>query len=93
MEKKYKVLVSYTVDSLVGVTSSYLILDVSNNYDFVSYADLLVKPFYIHGTNSTLLSNLPYFSLNKGKNIKITRINSSDVPVSEKYKIMIEDIK
>lgn len=83
----------YTVDSLVGVTSSYLILDVSNNYDFVSYADLLVKPFYIHGTNSTLLSNLPYFSLNKGKNIKITRINSSDVPVSEKYKIMIEDIK
>lgn len=83
----------YTVDSLVGVTSSYLILDVSNNHDFVSYADLLVKPFYIHGTNSTLLSNLPYFSLNKGKNIKITRINSSDVPVSEKYKIIIEDIK
>ena len=83
----------YVVDSLIGLTSSYIVLDVSNNPDFVSYTDLLEKPFYIHGTNSTFLSNLPYFSLNKGKNIKITRINSSDVPVSEKYQIIIKDIK
>lgn len=82
----------YIVDSLVGTTSSYIILDISNNSNFVSYATSQA-PFYIHGTNSTLLSNLPYFSLNKGKRIKITRIDNSDVVVSEKYQIDIEDIK
>jgi len=86
----------YVVDSLVGLTSSYIKLDVSNNVDFVSYVNSMSTslPFYIHGTESnTNLSNMPYFTLNKGVKIRITRVNSSDVIVNEKYKIEINYIK
>ena len=83
----------YIVDSVAGLTSSYIKLDVSNNADLVAYATSASLPLYIHGTSSTLLSNSPYFSLNKGKKIKITRVNSGDVAISEKYQIEINDVK
>ncbi len=83
----------YRVDSMGGVTSSYIYLDVSTNPDLVAYGASSSLPLYIHGTSSTLLSNNPYFSLNKGKKIKVTRISSSDVGLAEKYHIDIEDIK
>ena len=83
----------YKVDSLVGSTSSYIRLNIDSNPDFVAYGSSASLPLYIHGTNSTLLSNLPYFTLNKGKKIKITRINPSDVSISEKYQIEMTDIK
>ena len=83
----------YKVDSLVGSTSSYIRLNIDSNPDFVAYGSSASLPLYIHGTNSTMLSNLPYFSLNKGKKIKITRINASDVSISEKYQIEMTDIK
>lgn len=83
----------YKVDSVVGITSSYIRLNVDSNPDLVAYGSSASLPLYIHGTSSTLLSNTPYFSLNKGKKVKITRINSSDVSISEKYQIDIQDIK
>lgn len=83
----------YKIDSIVGSTSSYIRLDVSSNPDFVAYGASASLPFYIHGTSSTLLSNHPYFSLNKGKKIKVTRINGSNVSISEKYQIEVQDIK
>ena len=83
----------YKIDSVVGSTSSYIRLDVSSNPDFVAYGASASLPFYIHGTSSTLLSNHPYFSLNKGKKIKVTRINGSNVSISEKYQIEVQDIK
>ncbi len=83
----------YRIDSLGGVTSSYVYLDVSNNPDLVSYGASSSLPLYIHGVSSTLLSNNPYFSLNKGKRIKVTRISSSNVGLSQKYHIDEEDIK
>ncbi len=83
----------YRIDSLGGVTSSYVYFDVSNNPDLVAYGASSSLPLYIHGTSSTLLSNNPYFSLNKGKRIKVTRISSSDVGLSQKYHIDVEDIK
>jgi hypothetical protein len=49
------------------------------------------QTFIIHGTSSTMLSNLPYFSLNKGKKIRITRVSGSDI-ITERYKIQISDI-
>jgi hypothetical protein len=71
-----------------------------SNSDLVSYStSVSTLPFYIHdpcGTNGitqSLLSNIPYFSLNKGKKIKVTRINSDDVDISKKYQIDIQDIK
>jgi len=83
----------YKVDSLVGSTSSYIRLNLESNPDFIAYGSSASLPLYIHGTNSRMLSNKPYFSLNKGKKIKITRINSGDVSISEKYQIEVQDIK
>lgn len=83
----------YKVDSVVGITSSYIRLNVDSNPDLVAYGSSASLPLYIHGTSSTLLSNTPYFSLNKGKKIRITRINSSDVSIADKYQIDIQDIK
>ena len=58
----------YSVSSLISTTSSYVIFDVSNNQDLVAFGASFSLPLTIHGTSSTtLLSNKPYFSLNKGK--------------------------
>ena len=83
----------YKVDSLGGLTSSYIYLNVDSNPDLVAYGSSASQPFYLHGTSSTLLSNTPYFSLNKGKKISITRISTSNTSLTEKYHIDIEDIK
>jgi len=81
----------YSVNSISG-TSSYIYLNADSNPDLVGYFSSLTLPFYIHGTSSTLLSNNPYFSLNKGKKIKLTRVKTSG-SLSEKYQIDIQDIK
>jgi hypothetical protein len=83
----------YVVDSLGGLTSSYINLNADSNPDLVAYGASASLPLYLHGTSSTLLSNTPYFSLNKGKKIKITRVSSLDVTLAEKYYISVEDIR
>jgi hypothetical protein len=83
----------YVVDSLGGLTSSYINLNADSNPDLVAYGASASLPLYLHGTSSTLLSNTPYFSLNKGKKIKITRVSSLDVTLSEKYHISVEDVR
>jgi hypothetical protein len=68
--------------------------DIASNPDLVAYGASASLPLYLHGTSSTLLSNTPYFSLNKGKKIKITRISSlSDSSLADKYYIDVEDIR
>ena len=79
----------YVVDSLIGVTSSYVRFDVFSNSDLVAYAG--TNPVTIHTATSSQLSNLPYFSLNKGKKIKLTRVSNSNI-LSERYNIQIDDI-
>lgn len=87
----------YRVDSLVGSTSSYVIFDVSSNNDVVDYIDTLsTLPYTINQTFSSasgdfLLSNYPYFSLNKGKKIRLTRVSNSTV-LTDRYNIQIDDI-
>lgn len=83
----------YTVDSLGGTGSSYIMMDVNSNSDFIAYGTSASLPLVIHGTSSTLLSNLPYFSLNKGKKIRVTRIEQSAAPLNQRYHIDIEDVK
>ena len=80
----------YVVDSLVSATSSYAIFDISSNVDLVAYGASASLPLQIHGTSSSILSNLPYFSLNKGKKIKITRVSNSDT-LSDRYHIQVDD--
>ena len=80
------------VVSNVG-TMSNIQLDISSNKDFVQYGSGQL-PLTIHSTSSSLLSNKPYIDLNKGKIIRLTRINELDqIPISEKYLIDIRDIQ
>lgn len=83
----------YLVSEVVGSTSSYIYLDISNNPALVSFGETLASPYYIHGTNSSYLSNNPYLSINKGKKFRITRVSSLNVSIIDKYQIDIEDIK
>ena len=77
----------YTISSLPAV-DSYIILDVSTNTSLVNYGSTASLPLTLNSS----LSNLPYFSLNKGKKIKITRVSNSTV-LKERYTINVEDIK
>jgi hypothetical protein len=45
----------------------------------------------INSASASILSNLPYFSLNKGKSIKITRVSDSNI-LKERYHIEVNDI-
>ncbi len=81
----------YTVDTVVGVTSSYVVFDISSNQDLVSYGASASLPLTIHSATSSSLSNLPYFTLNKGKKIKITKMNESPT-LSVRYNVQVEDI-
>jgi hypothetical protein len=81
----------YTVQGLVGPTSSYVLFDISSNNNFVAFAASQSLPFDIHTQASSILSNLPYFSLNKGKKIRLTRISNSTI-LADRYYIETSDI-
>jgi hypothetical protein len=82
----------YEVSNIVGSTSSYVYFDVSSNLNLVAYGASSSLPLTIHSTSSTTLSNIPYFSLNKGLKIQITRVSDSSI-LSERYLVDIQDIK
>ena len=81
----------YAVQSVDSV-DSYIILDISSNVSLVNYGSTASLPLSFNSTPGYLLSNFPYFSFNKGKKIRITRISNSTV-LKERYTINIEDIK
>ncbi len=73
-------------------TGSQITLDTNINEDLVSYATGQL-PMTIHGASSSLLSNVPFLSINKGQWIRITRTNELDqIPINEKYLIDIRNI-
>ena len=84
----------YKVNSLVGATSSYVTFDINSNISFSTYttSNSTSLPMQIHGTSSSLLSNYPYFSLNKGKKIIITRVSSVSTVLSERYTVDVRDL-
>ena len=84
----------YKVYSMGGPTSSYLTLDINPNSAFSTYAttNSASLPMQIHGTSSSMLSNNPYFSLNKGKKIVVTRVSSTSTVLSERYSVDIRDL-
>lgn len=74
----------YTINS-ISSTNPIIYLDVSNNQTMVNYGASSSNPFggslplVFNATASTyLLSNIPYFSLNKGTTLVITRILETD---------------
>jgi hypothetical protein len=84
----------YRVDSLVGATSSYITFDINSSVSFSTYTttNSTSLPLQLHGTSSSFLSNHPYFSLNKGKKILITRVSASSTILSERYRVDIRDL-
>ena len=81
----------YVVDSLVSSTSSQVIFDLSSNPNIISYGASQSLPLMIHSASASLLSNKPYFSLNKGKMLSVTRVSDSSI-LSERYLIKVNDI-
>lgn len=79
--------------NIQSILPDSVIFDISSNNGLVNYIKSATAslPLKIHSTTSTLLTNLPYFSLNKGKNIKLTRISNSD-ELKLRYSISISDI-
>jgi len=84
----------YKVDSLPGSTSSYVRLDINSSVAFSTYATTNSSslPLQLHGATSSLLSNHPYFSLNKGKKILVTRVSRTSVVLSERYRVDVRDL-
>ena len=84
----------YKVDTLVGATSSYITLDINTNEAFSTYTttNSTSLPLKLHSTTSSLLSNFPFFRLNKGKKILITRVSQTSTVLSERYRVDVRDI-
>ncbi len=72
--------------------NSYVEFDISSNDSLVNYASSInVYPIKLHSSTTSLLSNIPYFSLNKGKKIRLTRVSNSTI-LKERYSINIVDL-
>ena len=84
----------YKITSTNGATSSNFTFDVSNNKSFVDYAtsNASLLPLNLHTATSSMLSNTPYFNLNKGKKIIVTRIDRVSSVLSERYRVDIQDL-
>lgn len=74
----------------VGATNSIVYMDISSN---VQLTNLCKSTPLIHSATSSILVNTPYFKLNKGMKIRITRINELDTIMSDKYQIEITELK
>jgi hypothetical protein len=84
----------YKISSANSATSSNFTFDVSNNKSFVDYAtsNSSLLPLNLHTATSSMLSNTPYFNLNKGKKIIITRIDQVSSVLSERYRVDMQDL-
>jgi hypothetical protein len=76
----------------VIANNSFVEFDISSNLSLVNYATSInVYPIVLHGSQSSLLSNIPYFSLNKGKKIRLTRVSNSTI-LKERYSVNVLDL-
>ena len=83
----------YVVNS-VGVTNSYVYLDISSNKNLVSYGASNSLPLLFNNNSNYLLDNMPYFGLNKGYKFKITRVDQTDSStIEDRYLIEKEIVK
>jgi hypothetical protein len=83
----------YPVSAIGGVTSSYITIDASSNTSLRSFGSSASLPMTLHSSTFSMLSNKPYFSLNKGKKVVVTRISNTSTVLSERYRVEISDLK
>ena len=82
----------YSVSTISEVNNKiYLGMDLSTSQTFIDYYINYNLPKDVHTPSSTELSNLPYFGLNKGKKIIITRTSSLN-NISDRYRLEILNI-
>ena len=67
----------YTINS-IGSTNSYLYMDVSNNYNLISYGSSASLPLIFNDPSNYLLSNNPYLDINKGVKYTITIVDQTN---------------
>lgn len=82
----------------VGATSGMVTFDLSSNAAVVDYVSTnsTKMPMALHGASFSTLSNSPYFSLNKGKKITVTRTafegNEEQLFGEQIYRVQVEDL-
>lgn len=79
---------------ITEVSGQKITLDVSNNIGLVNFSTPSTQlPITIHenSTSTYKLSNKPYFSLNKGKKIIVTKVSESQT-LSERYRVEVIDL-
>ena len=79
---------------ITEVSGQKITLDVSNNVGLVNFSTpSTLLPITIHdvSTSTYNLSNKPYFSLNKGKKIIVTKVSESQ-NLSERYRLEVIDL-
>jgi hypothetical protein len=77
-----------------NIEGQKLTLDVSNNIGLVNYSIPETQlPITIHDVTSSTynLSNKPYFSLNRGKKIIVTKVSNGTV-LNERYRVEVIDL-
>lgn len=76
----------------VIANTSFVEFDISSNLSLVNYATgINVYPIVLHSSTTSLLSNIPYFSLNKGNKIRLTRVSDSTI-LKERYSVNVLDL-
>lgn len=84
----------YKVSSMAGGTSSLVTFDLSSNPSVADYvsSNSTKMPMGLHGATYSTLSNLPYFSLNKGKKIVVTNTSETSDVLSDRFRVEITDL-
>lgn len=81
----------YKVTSMGGGASKVMTLDLSSNVSVSDYVatNVASMPMVVQSANSSMLSNKPYFSLNKGMRVIITNTNDNAVDPKMKYRVEV----
>jgi hypothetical protein len=81
----------YKVTSMGGGASKVMTLDLSSNVAVSDYVatNVASMPMVVQSANSSMLSNKPYFSLNKGMRVILTNTNDNAVDPKMKYRVEV----
>jgi hypothetical protein len=74
-----------------SISDNVVTFDISSNLELSTYSNDNTLPLVVNSATFSILSNTPYFSLNKGKKIRVTRISDSNI-LRDRYSLNIEDI-
>lgn len=80
----------YIINKVDFNSDPFIVLDISSNSDFVTTYSNKNIPYKLHSDENSELHNNPYFSLNKGIDITITRVSDSN-DLEDRYNITVKN--